>query len=385
MMRAGIQAVVEGRHLTEAEAIGVMTEIMEGAATPAQIAAFLIGLRVKGESISEITGCARVMRDKATFIRTPAGSTPVDTAGTGGDAAGTFNISTAAAFVAAGAGVVMAKHGNRAASSKCGSADVLEALGVDVSLEPAGVEAAIAEVGIGFLFAPALHGAMRHAIGPRREIGVRTIFNILGPLTNPAHARHQLVGVYDSKLTPVLAAVLHNLGAERAFVVHGSDGLDELTTTGATIVSELRSGEVHTYEVRPEDFGVTRARPTDLQGGEAAHNADLVKRILGDEASPQRDIVLLNAAAAIAAGTADQSIADCLPQARESLESGRALAKLENCGSLPNNGRRHPSAYPGQQTAGSRPRAPSRAARNPAARGRITAAHARLLERPASS
>ena len=251
MLRAGIRAVVEGRHLTEAEAIGVMTEIMEGAATAAQIAAFLVGLRVKGESISEITGCARVMRDKATFIRTPAGSTPVDTAGTGGDAAGTFNISTAAAFVAAGAGVVMAKHGNRAASSKCGSADVLEALGVDVSLEPAGVEAAIAEVGIGFLFAPALHGAMRHAIGPRREIGVRTIFNVLGPLTNPAHARHQLVGVYDSKLTAVLAAVLHNLGARRAFVVHGSDGLDELTTTGATTVSELRGGGVHTCEVYP--------------------------------------------------------------------------------------------------------------------------------------
>ena len=329
MMREGIQAVVEGRHLTEAEAMGVMTEIMEGAATPAQMAAFLIGLRMKGESISEITGCARVMRDKATFIRTPAGSTPVDTAGTGGDAAGTFNISTAAAFVAAGAGMIMAKHGNRAASSKCGSADVLEALGVDVSLEPAGVEAAIAEVGIGFLFAPALHGAMRHAIGPRREIGVRTIFNILGPLTNPAHARHQLVGVYDAELTPVLAAVLHNLGAERAFVVHGSDGLDELTTTGATSVSELRSGGVHTYEVRPEDFGLACARPTDLLGAEATHNADLVKRILGDEASPQRDVVLLNAAAAIAAGTADQSIADCLPRARESLKSGRALAKLE--------------------------------------------------------
>ena len=329
MMRAGIQAVVEGRHLTEDEAMRVMTEIMEGAATPAQIAAFLIGLRVKGESISEITGCARVMRDKATFIRTPAGSTPVDTAGTGGDSAGTFNISTTAAFVAAGAGVVMAKHGNRAASSKCGSADVLEALGVDVSLEPAGVEAAIGEVGIGFLFAPALHGAMRHAIGPRREIGVRTIFNILGPLTNPAHARHQLVGVYDGKLTSVLAAVLHNLGAERAFVVHGSDGLDELTTTGATAVSELRNGEVHTYEVRPEDFGLARARPTDLLGGEAALNADLVRRILDNEASPQRDIVLLNAAAAIAAGTADQSIADCLPRARKSLESGRALAKLE--------------------------------------------------------
>ena len=329
MMKAGIQAVVEGRHLSEAEAIGVMTEIMEGTATPAQIAAFLIGLRVKGESVAEITGCARVMRDKATFIRTPTGSTPVDTAGTGGDAAGTFNISTTAAFVAAGAGVVMAKHGNRAASSQCGSADVLEALGIDVSLEPAGVTAAIAAVGIGFLFAPALHGAMRHAIGPRREVGVRTIFNILGPLTNPAHARHQLVGVYDRKLSPVLAAVLHNLGAERAFVVHGSDGLDELTTTSATMVSELRGGQVHTYEVHPEDFGLTRARLADLQGGDVAYNADLVTRILGGETSPQRDVVLLNAAAAIAVGTADQGIADCLPRARESLESGCALAKLE--------------------------------------------------------
>ena len=328
-MRAGIRAVVEGRHLTETEAMGVMTEIMEGAATPAQIAAFLVGLRVKGESVAEITGCARVMRDKATYIRTPAGSTPVDTAGTGGDAAGTFNISTAAAFVAAGAGVIMAKHGNRAASSKCGSADVLEALGVDVSLEPAGVEAAIAEVGIGFLFAPALHGAMRHAIGPRREIGVRTIFNILGPLTNPAHARHQLVGVYDGRLTSVLAEVLNHLGAERAFVVHGSDGLDELTTTGPTIVSELRDGQVQTYEVCPEDFGFAPTCPAGLKGGDSDFNAGLVKGILGGETLPQSDIVLLNAAAAIAAGTPGESIADCIPQARDSLESGRALAKLE--------------------------------------------------------
>ena len=328
-MRAGIQAVVEGRHLSETEAMGVMTEIMEGAATPAQIAAFLVGLRVKGESVAEITGCARVMRDKATYIRTPEGSTPVDTAGTGGDAAGTFNISTAAAFVAAGAGVVMAKHGNRAASSQCGSADVLEALGVDVALEPAGVEAAIAEVGIGFLFAPALHGAMRHAIGPRREIGVRTIFNILGPLTNPAHARHQLVGVYDGALTPVLAAVLGNLGSERAFVVHGADGLDELTTTGPTTVSELRDGQVRTYEVHPEEFGLAPVPAADLKGGDADFNAGLVRDILGGEALPQRDVVLLNAAAAIAAGTAGESIADCLPRARESLESGHALARLE--------------------------------------------------------
>ena len=329
MIRAGIQAVVEGRHLTETEAMEVMTEIMEGEATPAQIAAFLIGLRVKGESVPEITGCARVMRDKATLIRTPVGSIPVDTAGTGGDAAGTFNISTTAAFVAAGAGVVMAKHGNRAASSRCGSADVLEALGVDVSLEPAGVEAAIAEVGIGFLFAPALHGAMRHAIGPRREIGVRTIFNILGPLTNPAHARHQLVGIYDGSLTPVMAEVLNNLGAERAFVVHGRDGLDELTTTGPTTVSELRDGQVETYEVCPDDFGFAPSRAADLKGGDADFNAGLVRGILGGETMPQRDIVLLNAAAAIAAGTPAASIADCIPRARDSLESGRALAKLE--------------------------------------------------------
>jgi anthranilate phosphoribosyltransferase len=329
MIREGIQAVVGGRNLTEAEAIEVMTEIMEGNATPAQIAAFIIGLRMKGETVEEITGCARVMRDKATFIPTPPGSTPVDTAGTGGDGAHTFNISTTAAFVAAGAGVLMAKHGNRAASSRCGSADLLEALGIDIALEPAGVEAALRDVGMGFLFAPALHGAMRHAIGPRREIGVRTIFNVLGPLTNPAHAQHQLVGVYDEALTAPLAMVLHNLGAQRAFVVHGSDGLDELTTTGPTTVSELRRGTVHTYQVGPEDFGLPCNRPEELHGDEAPYNADLTLRLLRGEKLPQRGIVLLNAAAAIAASTAEESIADCLPQAQEALDSGRALAKLE--------------------------------------------------------
>jgi anthranilate phosphoribosyltransferase len=329
MIREGIQAVVEGRNLTEAEAIEVMTEVMEGNATPAQIAAFIVGLRMKGETVEEITGCARVMRDKATFIRTPAGCVPVDTAGTGGDGSHTFNISTTAAFVAAGAGVVMAKHGNRAASSRCGSADLLEALGVNIALEPAGVEASIQEVGIGFLFAPALHGAMRHAIGPRREIGVRTIFNILGPLTNPARAQHQLVGVYDGDLTAVMALVLQNLGAKRAFVVHGSDGLDELTTTGVTTVSELGGGKVHTYTVHPGDFGVPSNRPEELRGGDAPFNAELTLRLLRGEDMPQRGIVLLNAAAAIAASTADHSIADCLPQAREALDSGQALAKLE--------------------------------------------------------
>lgn len=309
--------------------MAVMTEIMEGNATPAQIAAFIVGLRMKGETVEEITGCARVMRDKATFIHTPPDCTPVDTAGTGGDGAHTFNISTTAAFVAAGAGVIMAKHGNRAASSHCGSADLLEALGIDITLEPPGVEAAIREVGIGFLFAPALHGAMRHAVGPRREIGVRTIFNILGPLTNPAHARHQLVGVYDGTLTTVMAMVLQNLGAQRAFVVHGSDGLDELTTTGASTVSELRHGQVRTYQVHPEEFGLPCNRSEELRGGDASYNADLTRRILRGETLPQRNIVLLNAAAAIAAGTAERDIAACLPLAREALGSGRALAKLE--------------------------------------------------------
>jgi anthranilate phosphoribosyltransferase len=329
MIREGIEAVVAGRHLTEAEAMAVMTEIMEGNATPAQIAAFIIGLRIKGETVEEITGCARVMRDKATFIRTPMGSQPVDTAGTGGDGAYTFNISTTAAFVAAGAGVVMAKHGNRAASSQCGSADLLEALGVNISLEPAGVEAAIHEVGIGFLFAPALHGAMRHAVGPRREIGVRTIFNILGPLTNPARSQHQLVGIYNGTLTAMMATVLHNLGGKRAFVVHGSDGLDELTTTGTTTVSELCNGQVETYTVHPEDFGLPTTPLESLRGGDARFNADLTLRLLRGEKLPQRSIVLLNAAAAIAAGTADRGIAECLPLAQQALDSGAALVKLE--------------------------------------------------------
>lgn len=329
MIREGIQAVVEGRDLTEAEAAAVMTEIMEGEATPAQIAAFIVGLRIKGETVEEITGCARVMRDKATCIRTPAGAVPVDTAGTGGDGAHTFNISTTAAFVAAGAGVIMAKHGNRAASSRCGSADLLEALGMNIAPDPAMVETAIREVGIGFLFAAALHGAMKHAIGPRREIGVRTVFNILGPLTNPARAQHQLVGVYDGSLTAVMAQVLHNLGAKRAFVVHGSDGLDEITTTGSTTISELRGGAVKTYTVHPGDFDLPTNSMQELQGGDASFNADLTLRLLRGEDLPQRNIVLLNAAAAIAAGTDDQTIAECLPRAREALDNGQALAKLE--------------------------------------------------------
>ncbi len=302
---------------------------MDGEATPAQIAAFITGLRMKGETVEEITGCARIMRDKATLIRTPEGSVPVDTAGTGGDGAHTFNISTTAAFVAAGAGVMMAKHGNRAASSQCGSADLLEALEIDIAPDPERVAIAVRDVGIGFLFAAALHGAMRHAIGPRREIGVRTIFNILGPLTNPARSQHQLVGIFDGALTATMAAVLGNLGAKRAFVVHGSDGLDEITTTGPTTVSELRQGQVETYAIHPSDFGLPTNTPDELKGGDAAYNATLTRRLLKGEDLPQRGIVVLNAAAAIAAGTEDQSIADCIPAAQEALESGRGWAKLE--------------------------------------------------------
>ena len=329
MIREGIQAVVSGRDLSEADAAAVMTEIMEGEATPAQIAAFMTGLRMKGETVEEITGCARIMRDKATLIRTPEGSTPVDTAGTGGDGARTFNISTTAAFVAAGAGVMMAKHGNRAASSECGSADLLEALGINIAPDPDLVARAVREVGIGFLFAAALHGAMRYAIGPRREIGIRTIFNILGPLTNPARARHQLVGIFDGSLTATMATVLGNLGAKRAFVVHGSDGLDEITTTGPTTVSELRCGQVETYTIHPSDFGLPTNTPDELKGGDAAYNAELTRRLLQGEALPQRGIVLLNAAAAIAAGTEDKTIADCLPLAQDALDSGRGWVKLE--------------------------------------------------------
>ncbi len=309
MIREGIEAVVARRNLTEAEAIAVMTEIMEGKATPAQIAAFIVGLRMKGETVEEITGCARVMRDKATFIRTPAGSTPVDTAGTGGDGAQTFNISTTAAFVAAGAGVVVAKHGNRAASSRSGSADLLEALGINITLEPAGVEAAIREVGIGFFFAPALHGAMRHAVGPRREIGVRTIFNILGPLTNPARSHHQLVGIYDQSLTAMMAMVLHNLGGKRAFVVHGSDGLDELTTTGSTTVSELRAGKSTLIRSIRK---ILACRWIARRCYAVVMPLLMPKSLCGScvaKPLPQRNIVLLNAAAAIAAGTAGR--ADC--------------------------------------------------------------------------
>ncbi len=329
-MKELIGKLVEGRNLSADEAVEAMETIMTGGATQAQIGAFLTALRMKGETIEEITGCARVMREKATLIRVE-GSPVIDTCGTGGDHSGTFNISTCTAIVAAGAGVKVAKHGNRSVTSKSGSSEVLAALGVNLDADVATVERCIAEANIGFLFAPRLHAAMKHAIGPRRELGIRTVFNILGPLTNPARARRQLLGVFDASLCDPLANVLGNLGSERCFVVHGCDGLDEITTTDETEIAELCGGNVKTYTISPEDFGLKRAKPDDLKVVGPEESAGAIRSILAGKAGPMADIVLLNAAAAIAAAGLAEAIADGLPIARESIESkaaSEALAKL---------------------------------------------------------
>ncbi|MFQ6040546.1 MAG: anthranilate phosphoribosyltransferase [Candidatus Poribacteria bacterium] len=328
MIQEAIQKVVNGEDLTEQEAIGVMNIIMNGEATDAQIASFITALRLKGETIEEITGCARVMREKATKIQTTH-PLVVDTCGTGGDGAHTFNISTTAAFVAAGAGVPIAKHGNRSVSSRCGSADVLKTLGVNIEVNPDVVGRCIDEIGIGFLFAPLLHGAMKYAIGPRREIGIRTIFNILGPLTNPAGAQAQVLGVYGANLTEPLAKVLHNLGSEHVFVVHGKDGLDEITTTTDTQISELVHGKVRTYTLAPIGLGITKAKKQDLIGGTPEENAAMTLDILQGKPGPKRDIVLLNAAAAIVAGGKADDMRQGISIAADAIDSGRALEKLE--------------------------------------------------------
>ncbi len=327
-IQEAISKVIEGADLSRGEMTDVMNQIMSGEATDAQIGAFLIALRVKGESVDEIAGAASVMREKATPIATKH-DVIVDTCGTGGDHSGTFNISTAAAFVAAGAGLCVAKHGNRAATSQSGSADVLSALGVNIEASPETVSRCLDDVGIGFLFAISLHGAMKYAIGPRREIGARTIFNALGPLSNPAGAKRQVVGVYSAALTETLAGVLATLGSERAFVVHGSDGLDEMTLTGPTRVSELKAGSVSTYEVLPGDFGLGQATADALKGGDADYNAEITRSILNGEEGPRRDIVLLNAAAAIVAGDKARDLNEGVQVAAEVIDSGKALEKLE--------------------------------------------------------
>jgi anthranilate phosphoribosyltransferase len=328
-IKESLARLIDGQDLSEAEMVAVMEEIMTGAATPAQIGAFLTALRIKGETVDEITGAAIVMREKAVKIDTPAGATVVDTCGTGGDGSGTFNISTTAAFIAAGAGLVVAKHGNRSVSSKSGSADVLVKLGINVEAEQSRVEECLNKCGIGFLFAPMMHGAMKHAIGPRRELGVRTIFNLLGPLTNPAGAKRQLVGVYSDALTEPVANVLKRLGGVRAFVVHGHDGLDEVTLTTTTRISELKDGVVNTWYFDPIKHGFSYCDPKDLKGGDAEQNASITLGILkGEERGPKRDIALINATFAITAGGMADDMDAALKRAEKSLDSGEAHRRL---------------------------------------------------------
>ena len=328
MIQDAIQQLIAGRDLDRETATAVMDQIMSGEATDAQIGGFLVALRCKGETEDEVAGFTEVMRAKATRI---SGGRPplLDTCGTGGDASGTFNISTTAAFVAAGAGCTVAKHGNRAISSRCGSADVLAELGVNIEADPARVGVCLDEAGIGFLFAQALHGAMKHAIGPRRELGTRTVFNTLGPLTNPAGATRHLMGVFAPELTELQARVLGALGSERAFVVHGLDGLDEITLTGPSRVSELADGEVRTYEIEPGDFGIDRAGAEALKGGDPAANAAILREVLDGGSGPRTDVVLLNAAAALAAAGVAADLAGGVEAARQSIASGRARQALD--------------------------------------------------------
>ncbi len=328
-MQQAIRAVTECRDLARDEMQSVMTTIMTGEATPAQIGGFLIGLRMKGETIDEITAAAQVMRELAIKVEV-SGEHIVDIVGTGGDGSSTFNISTASCFVVAAAGGTVAKHGNRSVSSKSGSADVLEAAGVNLDLDPEQVAKCVNEVGVGFMFAPKHHGAMKHAIGPRKEMGVRTIFNVLGPLTNPAGAPNQLLGVFSKELVEPLAQVLANLGSHHVLVVHSEDGMDEISIGAPTFVAELKKGEITTYTIRPEDFGLATAGLASLKVADAAQSLTVVKSVLENQPGPARDIVQLNAGAALyAAGLAD-SLAAGIAQAGEVLASGAARGKLDS-------------------------------------------------------
>ncbi|MBZ5718861.1 MAG: anthranilate phosphoribosyltransferase [Acidobacteriia bacterium] len=324
--------------LSREQARGVMSEILAGECTDAQIAALLVALHMKGETVEEIVGFAEAIRAAAAPLSLDQNSTVdvsgterdalVDTCGTGGDTSGTFNISTATALVVAGAGVRVAKHGNRSVTSKCGSADVMEALGVNINLPPARLAACLEEVGIVFLFAPAMHSAMKYVQPARRELRLRTVFNLLGPLTNPARASAQVVGVYSSELVEKLAEALSMLGLHRAVVVHGLDGLDEITVTAPTRIAEVREGSVRTYEVTPEEFGIKRAPMENIMGGDANANAAIIREVLGGVKSPQRDVVLLNAAAALVAASRADHLADALPLAAQAIDSGEAAEKL---------------------------------------------------------
>jgi anthranilate phosphoribosyltransferase len=328
MIKEAISKLIEKQDLSMEEAVAVMDEIMSGKATDAQIAGFLVALRLKGETIDEITACAKVMREKASRIKPKNHSQLIDVVGTGGDKSGTFNISTVAAFVVAGAGVPVAKHGNKGVSSKCGSADVLTALGIKIDLEPKQVEKCIDEVGIGYMFAPKFHGAMKYAIGPRKELGVRSVFNVLGPLTNPAEAPYELMGVFDESLVEPLAEVLGKLGLKHAMVVHGN-GLDEITIEAETKVAEYKDGHVKSYEIKPTDFGIKLASLDEIKGGSPEDNAKIALDILnGKEKGVKRSVVLLNAGVALYVAGKANSIQDGIDIAKESIDSGKALEKL---------------------------------------------------------
>jgi anthranilate phosphoribosyltransferase len=337
MIKEAIETIVKGNNLSINEMVDVMDEIMTGAATQAQIGSFITGLRMKGETVEEITGAVTVMRQKATKIHT--NGDVVDTCGTGGDGLHTFNISTISAFVAAGAGTKVAKHGNRSVSSRCGSADLLIKLGINIETSPEIIERCIEEIGIGFLFAPMLHPAMKHAIGPRREIGIRTIFNILGPMTNPAGARFQLMGVYDSDLTEPLANVLKNLGSIHAFVVHSEEGLDEISISGKTKITELRNKKTSTYFISPENFGIKKGVMEEIRGGSIDENAEIALDVLsGKEQGTKRNIVLLNAAFVIQAAGVTEDVAEAIHLSAESIDSGAAMRKLEGLRKMTHQG-----------------------------------------------
>jgi anthranilate phosphoribosyltransferase len=327
-IKDAIKKVIAKEDMNHEDAYEVALAIMNGEATDAQIASLITALRMKGETVDEITGFVKAMRDKVTKINAP-GEYLIDTCGTGGDGSGTFNISTISAIVASGASCNVAKHGNRSVSSKCGSADLLKELGINIENPPEKVEKCIEEAGVGFLFAPLLHPAMKYAIGPRREMGVRTIFNILGPLTNPAGAKRQLLGVYEKQLTTTIANVLGNLDSIHCMIVHGEDGLDEITTIGKTFVSELKNGKVTEYTISPEEFGIKKSTPSDIKGGSPEENAKITLSILKGEKGAKRDIVILNSGAAIYVAGRAESLPDGIERAKESIDSGEALKRLE--------------------------------------------------------
>jgi anthranilate phosphoribosyltransferase len=328
MFRERLNQIIHRQDLDQTEMAEMIAAIFSGEVTDAQIGAFMAALATKGETFEELAGAAQAMRRKALRIEAAAAAV-VDTCGTGGDGANTFNISTTTAFVVAGCGVTVAKHGNRSVSSQCGSADLLEALGINLNTDPEVVEEAIAEIGIGFLFAPLYHGAMKYAVKARKEVGLRSIFNMLGPLTNPAGANCQLLGVYAPELTEMFARALKMLGSRRAFVVHGHDGLDEMSVCAPTRISELNDGQIRTYDISPEQFFGAAADPQDLVGGDPQRNADLTRRVLAGEAGARRNVILLNTAAALVAAGKAQNLAEGIRQAAEAIDAGAAADKLE--------------------------------------------------------